>query len=79
MIVECINDDGLPKFLTKPIKAGKFYTPIQSVNGGRGEGYVLDECYELTPSGQPVSYLKSRFAISEEIELTELLTEYITI
>jgi len=79
MIVECIDDNNLTNFLTKPIKAGKLYTPIQEVNGKKGAGFVLDECYELTPYGQPVSHLKSRFAIREEMELTELLNNYVTI
>lgn len=79
MTVECINDKNLPDFLTKPIKVGKLYTPIQEVSGPKGEGFVLDECYELTPNGQPVSYLKSRFATCEEMELTELLNNYVTI
>lgn len=64
--------------LQKPIVKGKLYTPITEVTGQKGAGFILDECFELTPSGQPVSYLKSRFAVRQEMEIEELLTEYIT-
>lgn len=80
MIVECINDKNLPDFLLYPIKKGKLYTVITTVNSTKGTGYILDECYELTPSGNPVSYLVGGFANMEIPEsISELLTECITI
>jgi len=79
MIVECINSNGIPPYLTKPPKQGSFYTVTQVVNGARGKGYILDECFELTRAGNPVSYHESRFVNVEEIEISELLTNIITI